>query len=107
AETRSSQSTDATLSDFAGGQFSFCQPPTIATQVNQDGTSLGSLGTIDKGTSVTDTATLTGGKGTVTGSVEFFTCFSASAAPDCSTGGTSRGTKTLSAGTATSDSFTP
>ena len=107
AETRSSQSTDATLSDFAGGQFSFCVPPTIATQVKHDGQSTGSLGTINKGDSVTDTATLTGSKGTVTGSVEFFTCFNASAVPDCSTGGTSRGTKTLSGGSATSDAFTP
>ncbi|HEY3162962.1 MAG TPA: DUF11 domain-containing protein [Candidatus Limnocylindrales bacterium] len=107
AETRSSQSVTATLSDFAGGQFSFCVLPEIATQVKQDGQSLGSLGTIDLGSSVTDTATLTGTKGTVTGSVEFFTCFSASAAPDCSTGGTSRGTKTLSGGSATSNAFTP
>jgi uncharacterized repeat protein (TIGR01451 family) len=107
AETRSSQAVTATLSDFASGEFSFCVPPDISTQVKQDGQSTGSLGSIDKGTSVTDTATLTGTKGTVTGSVEFFTCFDATSVPDCSTGGTSRGTKTLSGGTATSNAFTP
>jgi uncharacterized repeat protein (TIGR01451 family) len=108
AETRSSQAVTATLSDFAGGEFSFCVPPTIATQVKQDGQSLGSVGTISKGDSVTDTATLTGTKGTVTGTVDFFQCFNASAVPDCSTGGSKvPATKTLSGGAATSDPFTP
>jgi uncharacterized repeat protein (TIGR01451 family) len=107
AETRSSTVTTATLSDFALGQFSFCVTPSIATQVKHDGTSTGSNGHISIGESVTDTATLTGNKGTVEGTVEFFSCFSASSTPDCSTGGTSRGTKTLSGGTATSNAFTP
>jgi uncharacterized repeat protein (TIGR01451 family) len=107
AETRSSQSLTSTLSDYAMGSFSFCVTPTIATQVKHDGSSTGSNGHITIGQSVTDTATLTGTKGTVTGTVEFFSCFGASSTPDCSTGGTSRGTKTLSGGTATSDAFTP
>ena len=108
AETRSSQAVDATLSDFAGGTFSFCKPPTIATQVQQDGQSLGSLGTINKGESVQDFAHLTGSKGTVEGTVDFSVCFNASAAPDCSSGGTAvGGTKTLSGGNATSASYTP
>ena len=108
AETRASQSVDATLSDFASGTFSFCVAPTIATQVEQGGTSLGSVGGIDTGESVTDTATLTGTKGTVTGTVDFSVCFSATAAPDCSTGGTAvGGAKTLSGGKATSAAFTP
>jgi uncharacterized repeat protein (TIGR01451 family) len=107
AETRSSNTTSSTLSDFALGQFSFCAPPTIATQVNHDGSSLGENGHITIGQSVTDTANLSGSKGEVKGSVEFFTCFNASSVPDCSTGGTSRGTKTLSGGSATSDAFTP
>ena len=109
SETRSSQPLTSTLSDYAMGGFSFCEPPTIATQVKHDGQSLGSVGTITIGDSVTDTATLTGSKGTVTGSVEFSSCFNASAVPDCSTAGsgTSRGTKTLSGGTATSNPFTP
>src|SRR3954454_4612161 len=104
AETRSSPSADSTLSDFASGAFSLCARPEIATQVKQGDTN---VSTINKGESVTDVATLTGDSGTVTGSVQFFTCFDAAAAPDCSTGGTSRGTKTLSGGVATSDPFTP
>ena len=108
AETRSSQAVDATLSDFAGGTFSFCKPPTIATQVEQDGQSLGSLGSINVGESVQDTATLTGSKGTVTGTVDFFVCHGASAAPSCASGGDQvGGTKTLSGGKATSASFKP
>ena len=106
-ETRSSQQVTATLSDFAGGRFSFCVPPSIATQVEQDGQSLGSLGSISLGESVEDTATLTGSRGTVNGSVAFFLCGPSSAAPDCSSGGTNVGSKTLSGGTATSASVTP
>ncbi len=104
AETRSSPSADSTLSDFALGAFSLCAKPDIETHVRQGDTN---VSTINKGESVTDVATLTGDKGPVTGSVEFFTCFDADAKPDCSSGGTSRGTKTLSGGSATSDAFTP
>src|SRR4051812_2399445 len=104
AETRSSPSADSTLSDFASGAFSLCARPEIDTQVKQGDTD---VSTINKGESVTDVATLTGDSGTVTGSVEFFTCFNAAAAPDCATGGTSRGTKTLSGGIATSAPFPP
>src|SRR5436305_948539 len=101
AETRASQAVDATLSDFAQGTFSFCVGATIATQVEQDGQSLGSVGGIETGDSVTDTATLTGPKGEVTGTVDFSVCFSASAPPDCTTGGNAvGGTKTLSGGKA-------
>ena len=107
AETRSSQSLTSTLSDYALGSFSFCVGADIETQVKQGGQSTGSLGHITIGDSVTDTVTITGSKGTATGTVEFFTCFDANSVPDCSTGGTSRGTKTLSGGTATSDPFTP
>ena len=107
AETRSSNSTTATLSDLAMGSFSLCAPAVIATQVKSGGTSTGSNGHITIGDSVTDTATITGTKGTATGTVEFFSCFNAASTPDCTTGGTSRGTKTLSGGVATSDAFTP
>jgi len=108
SETRSSQPLTSTLSDYTMGGFSFCEPPTIATQVEQDGQSLGSVGTISKGDTVTDTATLTGTKGTVEGTVDFFACFNASATPDCSSGGTKVGvTKNLSGGHATSTAFTP
>src|SRR4051794_15923691 len=107
AETRSSTTTTSTLSDFALGQFSFCVTPEISTQVKHNDDSTGSKGHITIGESVSDTATLTGTKGTVAGTVEFFSCFSASSTPDCASGGTSRGTKTLSGGTATSNAFTP
>ena len=107
AETRSSTSTTATLSDFAIGSFSLCAAPEIVTQVKKDGQSTGSNGHITIGESVTDTVTITGTKGTATGTVKFWSCFNASSTPDCSTGGTDRGTKTLSGGTATSDAYTP
>jgi len=108
AETRSSQSLTSTLSDYALGAFSFCVAPDISTQVKHDGSSTGSNGHITIGESVTDTATLTGTKGTVAGTVEFFVCGPSGSAPDCSTGGDKVGaTKTLSGGTATSDAFTP
>ncbi len=108
AETRSSQSLTSTLSDYATGSFSFCTTPEISTQVKQGTTSLGSNGSITIGESVTDTATLSGDKGTVTGTIDFFHCFNASATPDCTTGGTKLDpTKTLSGGAAISAAFTP
>ena len=109
SETRSSQSLTSTLSDYAMGSFSFCTTPDISTQVKQGTTSLGDNGNITIGESVTDVATLTGTKGTVTGTVDFFQCFSATATPDCTTGGTAvaGNPKTLSDGIATSGSFTP
>ena len=108
AETRSSNSETSTLSDVAMGSFSLCAPATIATQVKQNGQSTGSNGHITIGESVTDTATLTGSKGTATGTVDFFRCFDADSTPNCATGGTKVGdTKTLASGAATSDAFTP
>jgi uncharacterized repeat protein (TIGR01451 family) len=107
AETRSSQSLTSTLSDYALGSFSFCVDAQISTQVKQGGTSTGSNGHITIGESVTDTATLTGSKGTVAGSVDFFLCGPSSSAPDCTSGGTKVDTKTLASGAATSDAVTP
>ena len=109
AETRSSTSTTATLSDFAIGSFSLCATPDISTQVKKDGTSTGSNGHITIGDSVTDTVTITGSKGTPTGTVDFWHCFSASSTPTCTVpaSGTPFDTKTLSGGTATSKAFTP
>jgi uncharacterized repeat protein (TIGR01451 family)/fimbrial isopeptide formation D2 family protein len=99
AETRSSQEPTSTLSDFVLGNFSFCAPPTIETQVSDSSVSVGD--------SVTDLATLSGDKGTVEGTVDFYLCGPDSSAPDCKTGGTKVGaTKTLSGGTATSDAYT-
>ena len=107
SETRSSQPLTSTLSDYAMGSFSFCVGAEISTQVKQGSTSLGDNGHITIGESVKDVATLTGTKGTVTGSVDFFLCGPSNSAPDCSTGGTKVDTKTLSGGVATSDSITP
>src|SRR6185436_17437328 len=61
AETRSSAETDAQLKDFAFGDFDTCVPPTITTQ--------SSSSTRDFGQQVTDTATLSGSNGAVTGKV--------------------------------------
>ena len=103
AETRASQSVDATLKDFALGNFNTCEPPTIATQVNH--------ATVDFGGTVTDTATLSGTDGPASGSVKFFLCGPSASAPDCSTGGTQVGaavpvTTSANGGTATSSAYT-
>jgi uncharacterized repeat protein (TIGR01451 family) len=106
-ETRSSQEVNAQLKDFIAGDFNTCVPPTIATQVQQDGQSLGSVGTINLGDTVTDHATFSGNDGAVTGTAEFFVCFNASSTPNCGTGGTAAGSDTISGGAADSDAFTP
>ena len=110
AETRSSTSTDATLSDLAIGSFSLCANPVITTQVKQDGTSTGSNGHITIGESVTDFVHIEGTKGIPTGTVDFWHCFNASSTPTCTVpaSGTPFDTKTLNAnGNATSDPYTP
>jgi uncharacterized repeat protein (TIGR01451 family) len=107
AETRSSQETDAQLKDFALGSLSTCVPPTIATQVRQDGSSLGSVGTINMGESVTDHATFSGAHGAVEGTAKFFVCGPSASTPNCATGGTAAGTDTISGGAADSDTVTP
>ncbi|HEX6680174.1 MAG TPA: hypothetical protein VF063_05970, partial [Gaiellaceae bacterium] len=66
------------------------------------------FGQITLGQSITDTATLSGSNGPVTGTVKFFVCGPANANPNCTSGGTQvGGTVTISAGHATSDAFTP
>jgi uncharacterized repeat protein (TIGR01451 family) len=107
AETRSSQETDAQLKDFALGSLSTCVPPTIATQVRQDGQSLGSVGTINMGESVTDHATFSGSHGAVDGTAQFFVCFNASSTPNCASGGTPAGSSAIASGAADSDPVTP
>ncbi len=88
AETRSSQSVDAVLKDFAGGEFQPCE-----SAIN----TVPSVSTIAVGGTVTDTATVTGeGAGTPTGKVKFWVCSPSqldNAAPDddptlCDVGGT-------------------
>ena len=70
AETRSSQSVDATLKDFVGGAFGVCNATLSTTP------SAGAGGTVTPGTIVTDTATVTGSSATKTptGSVTFYIC---------------------------------
>ena len=100
AETRSSQSVDATLSDFANGQFSFCVPPEIETN--------SSVATADFGQEVTDTATVGGSKGPGTGDIDFFLCGPTEiTAAGCPTGGTAMGANVpLVDGSATSSAYT-
>ena len=99
AETRSSQSTTAQLKDFALGSFNTCKPPAIDTQVSKTN--------VDFGGTVSDTATLSGNDGPVTGTVKFYVCGPEATAPDCSTGGTQvGGAVTIAGGTATSADYT-
>ena len=71
-------------------------------------TTQASFGQITLGQSVTDTATLSGPNGAVTGTVKFFVCGPAGSNPDCTAGGTPvGGAVTIAAGQAVSDSFTP
>jgi uncharacterized repeat protein (TIGR01451 family)/fimbrial isopeptide formation D2 family protein len=65
-ETRSSTSVEATLQDFASGNFNTCVPPTITTT--------SSVSTADFGQQVTDTASFSGTDGPVTGTADFFIC---------------------------------
>ena len=103
AETRSSQSVDATLKDFVGGAFAVCSATMTTTP------STGAGGTVTPGTIVTDTATVVGTNATKTptGNVTFFYC-GPIATGTCDTGGTQVGSpKPLSGSgttaTATSD----
>jgi uncharacterized repeat protein (TIGR01451 family) len=63
--------------------------------------------TFGQGT-VTDTATLSGSNGAVTGTVKFFVCGPAASNPDCTSGGTQvGGAVTIVGGQAVSGPFTP
>ena len=71
-------------------------------------TTQASFGQITLGQSVTDTATLSGTNGAVTGTVKFFVCGPSVSNPDCTAGGTQVGTAvTITAGQAVSDAFKP
>jgi uncharacterized repeat protein (TIGR01451 family) len=99
-ETRSSQEVSATLKDFATGSFNTCAPPDIETDASES--------SIDLGGSVTDTATLSGDDGAVTGTVDFFVCGPNGSATACASGGTKvGGSIAIAAGSATSAAFTP
>lgn len=58
AETRASQSTTATLSDFVAGQFALCSASIHTTPSDSGGKAL--TGAVTPDTSVTDSATVTG-----------------------------------------------
>jgi uncharacterized repeat protein (TIGR01451 family)/fimbrial isopeptide formation D2 family protein len=106
AETRASQSVDATLSDFANGQFSFCAPPDIETQVQNDQGN--DTNKINRGESVTDHVVVSGDKGVAEGTVDVFVCGPTSSAQDCDNGGTQVGNDIeLEDGEADSEVFTP
>jgi uncharacterized repeat protein (TIGR01451 family) len=108
AETRSSQSVDSTLSDFANGQFSFCVPPDIETQVKNDQGQGDGMVTINSGESVTDTVTVGGSKGEAEGTVDFFVCGPTNSPQDCDNGGEAVGNDIeLEDGEAESEVFTP
>jgi hypothetical protein len=98
SETRSSTSTTATLKDFVLGQFGNCNA-TLATNVG--------AGPYTPGTSVQDTATVTGSSAThtPTGDVTFYLCAVATGA--CTTGGTNLGTGTLSGSGAVATATSP
>jgi uncharacterized repeat protein (TIGR01451 family) len=76
-------------------------PATFTTQA--------SVGQITSGQgTVTDTATLSGSNGPVTGSIKFFVCGPAGSNPDCTSGGTQvGGAVTIVGGQAVSGPFTP
>jgi hypothetical protein len=98
-ETRSSTSTTATLKDFVLGQLGECGGA-LTTDVRLASSDLAANGVVAPGTPVHDTATITITGATApddaTGTVDFSLCYSATAIPDCSTGGTAAGTgKTL------------
>ena len=107
AETRSSTSTTAVLKDFVLGQFESCVPA-LTTQASDNGT-------VTPGTAVHDTATITVTGGTnptdPTGSssntppnpVTFYLCYSATASPACTSGGTLIGTGNLVGGAVSND----
>ncbi len=87
--TRSSQSVNAELHDMVLGNFARCEPALTPRRRQR--------GPCSPGTAVDDTATISvtgaGSPADATGTVTFFLCGpSASAAPDCSTGGTNVGT---------------
>jgi hypothetical protein len=106
AESRSSQSVDAVLKDFALGGFGTCAAE-IATEPVPDNE-------IGIGESISDQATVTGSglnAPAPTGTVTFFVCGPLAAGALCDTGGTQVSVETLDGvsnpSVVTSDAFTP
>ena len=101
AETRTSAETDAQLKDFALGDFNTCVPPTITTESSNS--------TRDFGQQVTDTATLSGANGAVSGKVSFFLCTPTQVGANGCTSSQAQkvgGDVTIQNGQATSDPYT-
>jgi hypothetical protein len=91
-DTRSSQSINASIFDYAEGQLQTCGPPNISTTpLTSSGSNSSSAASIQVpiGSTLNDSATFTGNRGTVTGSVTFnlYQQLKAGAAPDCSNDG--------------------
>ena len=93
-DTRSSQSPTATIFDYAFGQLSTCGPPNILTSpltssgsssATSDDTSVAAI-QVPIGSTLNDSATFTGTRGTVTGTVTFnlYKQLPGGTPPDCS-----------------------
>src|SRR3989454_104538 len=95
---------------FSCGAQDRSMKSSVIAQVPANFDTTASPATVFLGGTVTDTATLSGSNGAVTGTVAFFVCGPDLAGnPDCSSGGVPVGsTKNLNvSGSATSDAFTP
>jgi hypothetical protein len=105
AETRSSQSTTATLKDFVLGSFQQCGA-TMTTTPHASTTTIGGNGTA----TISDDATVTVSGGSTppapTGSVSFFYCYSATPITACTASGTSAGSVNLSGATKNGNDYT-
>jgi hypothetical protein len=106
AESRSSQSVDAVLKDFATGRLGSCEVTINTVPVPDD--------VVELGESVSDQATVEGqglNAPAPTGTVTFFVCGPLAAGAVCETGGTQVSVETLDGvsnpSTVTSDAFTP
>ena len=108
AETRSSQETTATLSDFVFGSFSLCVEPDISTQVKNDQDQGDGRITVNSGEGFYDTVVVEGDKGVAEGTVDFYVCGPTNSAQDCTSGGTLVSENVeLENGEASSELFTP
>lgn len=108
SETRSSTSTTATLKDFVLGQFSTC------TVTASSAPTVGSGATVTPGTSVADTATITGSgvpnpptPSSATNQVKFYLCGPVTSPATCASGGTLVGSAALSGSGATATATSP
>lgn len=102
--------TSATANIYSGwsGEFNLSHGPCTETPETPSLSTQVSTTPITLGQSVTDTATLSGTQGDVTGTVDFYACGPTASNEDCTTGGTPVGSDVaVTNGSAISDSFTP